>query len=83
MNDREKVNILNGYGEVIDTIAGHLIYVFDLVGDDRAEAVVLTGIEPDFEMQVWTNDAVNANPATNRVRRHRVTTRAMMNCTRY
>jgi len=83
VNDREKVNILNGYGEVIDTIPGHLIYVLDLVGDDRAEAVVLTGIEPGFEMQVWTNDAVNANPATNRVRTHRVTTRAMMNCTRY
>lgn len=83
VNDPEKVVILNGRGEIIDTIPGHLVYVFDLVGDTRAEAVVLTGIEPGFEMQVWTNDAPNPNPLTNRDRTRRVTTRAMTNCTRY
>jgi outer membrane protein assembly factor BamB len=83
VNEPEKVNILNGHGEIIDTLPGHLIHVFDLVGDDRVEAVVLTGIAPGFEMQVWTNDAPNVNPATDRVRMRRVTTRAMTNCTRY
>lgn len=83
INDPEKVNILNGHGEVIDTLPGHLIYVFDLVGDSRAEAVVLDTIAPGFEMQVWTNIAPNWNPATNRVIERRVTTREMMNCTRY
>jgi len=83
VNDEERVNILNGHGEVIDTIPGHLITVFDLVGDRRVEAVTLTGIEPGFRMQVWSNDAVNANPATNRVRTQRTTTRAMSNSTRY
>ena len=46
VNDPEKVIVLDGYGDAVDTIPGHLIYVFDLVGDSRAEAVVLTGIEP-------------------------------------
>ncbi len=83
VNDSEKVNILDGYGKIIDTLPGHLIYVFDLVGDARAEAVVLTGIEPGMQMQVWTNDAPNPNPATRRVIVNRTTTKTMYNCTRY
>jgi len=83
VNDKEKVNILDGYGNTIDTLPGHLIYVFDLVGDARTEAVVLTGIEPGMQMQVWTNDTANPHPATNRHIAHRVTTKAMYNCTRY
>ncbi len=83
INDPDKVNILDGEGHVIETIPGHLIYVFDLVGDARAEAVVLTGIEPGMEMQIWTNDAPNPNPATNQVIARRETTRALYNCTRY
>jgi hypothetical protein len=83
VNDEEKVNILDGYGNIIDKIPGHLIYVFDLVGDTRVEAVVLTGIEPGMRMQIWTNDAVNNNPATNQLLVRRTTTQAMYNCTRY
>jgi hypothetical protein len=83
INDPEKVNILDGYGNVIDKIHGHLIYVFDLVGDARAEAVVLTGIEPGMQMQIWTNDAPNDNPVTNLVIEQRMTAKAMYNCTRY
>jgi hypothetical protein len=83
VNDPDKVNVLNGQGALIDTIPGHLIYVLDLTGDRRAEAVVLNGIEPGFEMQVWTNDAPNPNPATNRPPSRRVTTWGMVNCTRY
>lgn len=83
INDPEKVNILDGYGNVIDTIPGHLIYVFDLVGDARAEAIVLTGIEPGMQMQIWTNDAPNDNLATSQLITKRKTTKAMYNCTRY
>ena len=83
INDKEKVNILNGNGHIIDTIPGHLIYVFDLVGDARAEAVVLTGIAPGMQMQVWTNDAINPHSLTNKHIARRVTTKAMYNCTRY
>jgi hypothetical protein len=83
VNDPEKVNILNGEGRVIDTLPGHLIYVFDLVGDRRAEGVVLTAIEPGMTMQIWTNDRSHAHPATRVVPECRETTRAMTNCTRY
>jgi hypothetical protein len=83
VNDPEKVNIFDGRGELIETLPNHLIYVFDLVGDRRAEAVVLTGIEPGFKLQVWTNDAPNRNPATSLVPIARVTTKSMYNCTRY
>jgi hypothetical protein len=83
VNDPEEVNILDGDGAVIDTIPGHLIYVFDLLGDRRVEAITLTGIEPGFEMHVWANDAPNPNPATNRAPASRITTWGMVNCTRY
>ena len=83
INDQEKVNILDGYGQIIETIPGHLIYVFDLVGDARSEAVVLTGIEPDMQMQIWTNDAPNPHSQTNQVITRRNTSKAMYNCTRY
>jgi hypothetical protein len=45
--------------------------------------VVLTGIEPGFRMQAWTNDASNPNPLTNRAPLRRATTMAMVKCTRY
>jgi hypothetical protein len=83
VNDPQQVIVLDGYGDVVDTIPGHLIYVFDLVGDSRAEAVVLTGIEPGMQMQIVTNDKPNPNPATNRTIERRQTTEAMINCTRY
>ncbi|MCC6453309.1 MAG: hypothetical protein IT328_00050 [Caldilineaceae bacterium] len=83
VNDQEKVNILNGAGKLIDTIPGHLIYVFDLVGDQRAEAVILTGIEPGMQMQIITNDQPNPNPATNAVIDQRAATKSMINATRY
>jgi hypothetical protein len=83
VNDPEKVIVLDGHGEVIDTIPGHLIYVFDLVGDSRAEAVILTGIKPGMQMQIVTNDRPNPNPATNRTVERRQTTMEMVNCTRY
>ena len=79
----DSVIVLDGYGEVIDTIPDHLIYVFDLVGDSRAEAVILTGIEPGMQMQIVTNDRLNPNPATNRTIKRRQTTLEMVNCTRY
>jgi hypothetical protein len=83
VNDPEKVNILDGEGRVVETLPGHLIYVFDLVGDRRAEGVVLPGIEPGMEMQIWTNDRPNNHPVTGAVPERRDTTRAMTNCTRY
>lgn len=83
VNDREKVNIFDGHGRLIDTIPGHLIYVFDLVGDSRAEAVMLTGIEPGMSLQIVTNDKPNPNPETNREISRRITTKAMYNATRY
>jgi hypothetical protein len=83
VNDQEKVNILDGRGHVVDTFPGHLIYVFDLTGDSRAEAVILTSIEPGMQMQIVTNDRPNPNPRTNAVLSHRSTTRAMINATRY
>jgi len=83
VNDPEKVLVLDGYGKVIDTIPDHLIYVFDLVGDARAEAITLTGIEPGMKMQIVTNDAPNDNPKTNKIIEKRVTTEAMYNATRY
>jgi hypothetical protein len=83
VNDPEKVNIFNGYGQVIETIPGHLIYVFDLVGDRRAEAIILNGIEPGMKLQVVTNDRPNPHPETNRPPDRRVTTKAMYNATRY
>ena len=81
VNDPEKVNILDGAGRVIDTLSGHLIYVFDMIGDWRAEGVLLMSIEPGMEMQVWTNDRPNDDPITGEVPDTRETTRAMTNCT--
>ena len=83
INDPHKVNILNGRGEVIETLPGHLIYVFDLFGDSRVEAVTLDEIAPGMKLNIITNDAVNFNPTTNALITHRKTTRAMFNCTRY
>jgi hypothetical protein len=83
VNGPQVVNVLDGDGTLIETIPGHLIYVFDLVGDSRAEAVVLTGIEPGMRLQIVENDGPNANPETNRVIEHRVTPPAMYNVTRY
>lgn len=83
INDPEKVNILDGFGKVIDTLPGHLIYVFDLVGDRRVEAVILDDIYPGMSMQIWTNDAPNPNPQTNMVTSKPAALRAMYNCTRY
>jgi hypothetical protein len=83
VNDQHKVNILDGHGNVVDTIPGHLIYVFDLVGDGRVEAVILTGIEPGMKLQIVANDRSNPYPKTNQEVRRRHTTKAMYNCTRY
>jgi hypothetical protein len=83
VNDQEKTNILDGHGKIIDTISGFLIYVFDLVGDSRAEAVILTEIEPGMQMQIVTNDQPNNNLATNSPIAHRTTTAAFTNSTRY
>ena len=83
VNDPEKVLVLDGYGKLIDTIPDHLIYVFDLVGDSRAEAVTLDKIEPGMKLKIVTNDKPNPNPATNEIIERRQTTPAMYNCTRY
>ncbi|MBD3239901.1 MAG: hypothetical protein GF331_04895 [Chitinivibrionales bacterium] len=83
VNDPEKVNILNGYGEVLETIPGHLVYVFDLVGDLRAEAVVVDTIAPGMTVRVIENDAPNRNPTTGVEPKRRETTREMYDCTRY
>ena len=83
VNDPSQVNILNGQGQVIDTLPGHLIYVFDLVGDSRAEAVILDDIHPGMRMQIVANDQPNPNPDTNQSVSRRRTSRAMYNCTRY
>lgn len=83
INDPEKVNILNGYGEIIETIPGHLIYVFDLAGDQRVEAVLLDQIAPGMQLQIVTNTDANRHPITNQITAHRITTKAMYNCTRY
>jgi hypothetical protein len=83
INDPQKVNILNGRGEVLETLPGHLIYVFDLLGDSRVEAITLDDIAPCMKLNIITNDALNSNPATNALIAHRKTTQAMFNCTRY
>lgn len=83
VNDPEKVNIYDGHGELVDTIPGHLVYAFDLLGDRRTEAVVLDTIGPGMHLRIVENDAPNPNPATNTVPPRRETTRAMFNCTRY
>jgi hypothetical protein len=83
VNDPEKVNILDGRGRIIDEIPGHLVYVFDLVGDSRAEAIVLSGIEPGMRLDIVSNDAFNPNRQTNEIITRRHTTREMYNSTRY
>lgn len=83
INDPKKVNIINGQGEVIATLPGHLIYVFDLLGDRRVEAITLDDIGPGMTLNIMSNDASNANPATRLSVSQRTTTPDMFNCTRY
>jgi hypothetical protein len=83
VNGREEVFVLNGAGAVIEKFPGHLIYLFDLVGDLRVEAITLTGIEPGMKLQFLANTTDNPHPATNREPARRQTTPAMTNCTRY
>ena len=83
INDPQQVNILNGHGAVIDTLPGHLIYVFDLLGDARVEAVTLDDIAPGMMLNIISTDAHNPNPATNALIARRRTSPAMFNCTRY
>jgi hypothetical protein len=83
VNDPQKVLVLDGHGKLIDEIPDHLIYVFDLLGDSRAEAVTLDKIAPGMKLKIVTNDKPNRNPATNKVIERRQATPAMYNCTRY
>ncbi|HSV26950.1 MAG TPA: hypothetical protein VLH60_03565, partial [Sedimentisphaerales bacterium] len=83
VNDPEKVLVLNGRGELIDTIPDHLIYVFDLWGDSRAEAITIDKIEPGMKLRIVTNDRANSEPASNALIQRRMTTPAMYNSTRY
>ena len=83
VNDPERCLVLNGAGELIDTIPNHLVYVFDLMGDSGAEAVTLTGIGPGMRLEIVTNDAPNDNPATRAFIERRKETPAMYNSTRY
>jgi hypothetical protein len=83
VNGPHEIHILDGDGSLIETLPNHLIYVFDLVGDSRAEAVVLTGIEPGMQLEIVTNNEPNQNPATNQAIERRITTPAMYNVTRY
>lgn len=83
VNDPEKCLVLDGHGKVIDVIPDHLIYVFDLVGDSRAEAVMLDKIEPGMKLKIVTNDAPNNNPATNKIITRRQAGPDMYNVTRY
>jgi outer membrane protein assembly factor BamB len=66
INDPEKVNILNGHGEIIATLPHHLIYVMDLYGDHRVEALVLTGIGPDMKLKVLGIDKENDKSSLSR-----------------
>ena len=59
VNDREKVNVISGHGEVIATLPHHLIYAMDLYGDQRTEVIVLTGIGPDMKMKIIGNYDTN------------------------
>ena len=83
INDPDQVNILNGSGEVIETLPGHLIYVFDLIGDQRVEAITLDDIAPGMRMNILTNDAHNPHTDTNQVVYVRQAEREMFNATRY
>jgi len=83
LNDPKQVNILNGFGEIVDTLPGHLIYVFDLVDDKRVEAVTLDKIAPGMNLHIWGNNQTNKNVKTNQLVTTRKTTKAMYNCTRY
>jgi hypothetical protein len=83
VNDPEKVLVLDGHGKVIDTIHDHLIHVHDILGDSRAEAITLTGIEPGMQMKIVTNNTPNPNPGTNRIIERRIAGPEMYNSTRY
>jgi hypothetical protein len=83
VNDPDKCLVLDGHGKVIDTIPDHLVYVFDLVGDSRAEAVMLDKIEPGMKLKIVTNDAPNTNPATSKIVARRQAGPEMYNLTRY
>lgn len=78
-----EVLILDGHGRLLETLPGYLIYVFDLVGDRRAEAVTLSGIEPGMRLNVVANDASNPHAETNQTPLRREIGRSMYNCTRY
>lgn len=83
VNDPECVRILDGHGRIIDTIKGHLVYVFDLLGDARAEAITLDGIGPGMSLDIVTNDRPNPHPSTNTLIEKRKITKEMCNSTRY
>ncbi len=56
VNDKERVNILEGEtGETIGQLPGHLVYVLDILGDSRAEAITVDGIMPGMHLNVLEN----------------------------
>lgn len=75
--------VLDGAGQKIDVLPGGLLYVFDLLGDRRAEAVIVSAHPGKTELEIWTNDAPNPHPETNQVVHFRRTSTSMYNCARY
>ncbi|MFP4143518.1 MAG: hypothetical protein ACLFV3_00075 [Phycisphaeraceae bacterium] len=83
VNDRDVCRVLDGRGEQIAELPGYLIYVFDLAGDERVEAVTLTDIAPDMRMRIFANAAENPNPETSDVPERRTAPMDMVNMSRY
>ncbi|MFM8321952.1 MAG: hypothetical protein ACKOC5_13645 [Chloroflexota bacterium] len=83
VNDDGQTRVYDGHGRLVDSFPGHLVYAFDLLGDRRVEAVVLSGDGPGMELRIVSNDARNPHPATNNFVPFRRTSTAMYNCTRY
>jgi hypothetical protein len=82
VNDLERVHVLRGRtGETLGTLPGHLVYAFDLVGDNRPEAIVVDTLGPEQHLLILEN--ADLHPKNAVVIQRRIADPSMYNCTRY
>ncbi len=82
VNDVQRVHVLRGStGETLGTLPGHLVYAFDLVGDDRVEAIVVDELGPHQHLLVLENTTPHPRKASTLQRR--IGGPRFYNCTRY
>jgi len=82
VNDRDKVNILRGVNaEVMGTLPGHLVYVHDILGDNRAEAIIMDTIGPGQQLLICENN--DPHPRGEEPLKSRKVGPTLYNCTRY